>query len=281
MATKIITGIYCITSPTFKVYVGQSHNIQRRFSDYRNSKKTTMKQTALYRSFLKHGIGNHKFEILTEFGCDIEQFVLDQAEIDKIREFKEGGYGMLNLREGGKSGGKHSDETKKLIREKRKLQVTSDETRKKMSESRLKLKFKHSDETKNKIGLANSGVNNACYGKPMPEYTKQRLRESYKPHPKGENHPCFGKKWSEKRRIDAKGVYGMWMVGKKASEETKLKMSKLMSKPISQFTKDGQFVKEWESATKAAKFLNTNPAHISSTCYGKRKSAFGFKWQFI
>lgn len=61
-------GIYKITSPTKKVYIGQSVNIEGRFYYYK--KLHCKQQIALYRSFLKHGVENHIFEIVEL--CDIE-----------------------------------------------------------------------------------------------------------------------------------------------------------------------------------------------------------------
>ena len=57
-------GIYKITSPSGKVYIGQSVNILERFSAY---KRLQCKgQHRLYNSFLKYGVENHTFEALTE-----------------------------------------------------------------------------------------------------------------------------------------------------------------------------------------------------------------------
>ena len=64
-----ICGIYKITSPSNRVYIGQSVNIIRRWKDY---KKLNCKvQTKLYRSFIKYGINTHVFEILEE--CTIDE----------------------------------------------------------------------------------------------------------------------------------------------------------------------------------------------------------------
>jgi group I intron endonuclease len=63
-------GIYKITSPSGKVYIGQSINIKRRFKNYKRL-SDCKKQTALYASFLKYGVENHNFEIVTE--CTIEE----------------------------------------------------------------------------------------------------------------------------------------------------------------------------------------------------------------
>lgn len=58
-------GIYKITSPTGKVYIGQSVNIEKRFYSY-TKLHNCKSQVALYRCFLKHGVENHIFEILEE-----------------------------------------------------------------------------------------------------------------------------------------------------------------------------------------------------------------------
>ena len=60
-------GIYKITSPTGKVYIGQSTNIERRFKEYKSLR--CKGQIVLHRSFLKHGFDKHTFEVL-EY-CDI------------------------------------------------------------------------------------------------------------------------------------------------------------------------------------------------------------------
>jgi len=62
-------GIYKITSPTKKVYIGQSVNIERRFKEYKRS--LAKGQVLLNRSFLKYGIERHKFEIICE--CEITE----------------------------------------------------------------------------------------------------------------------------------------------------------------------------------------------------------------
>lgn len=52
------------------------------------------------------------------------------------------------------------------------------------------------------------------------------------------------------------------------------------SKPIFQYDKNGNFIKEWESITKASDETNINYCSISNNCRGKQKSAGGFVWMF-
>jgi group I intron endonuclease len=61
-------GIYKITSPTNKIYVGQSINIEKRFKQYK--RLDCKKQPKLYNSLQKHGVDAHIFEILEECSLD-------------------------------------------------------------------------------------------------------------------------------------------------------------------------------------------------------------------
>ena len=49
-------GIYKITSPSGKIYIGQSKDIEKRFKAYKNLK--CKGQPYIYRSLLKYGSGN-------------------------------------------------------------------------------------------------------------------------------------------------------------------------------------------------------------------------------
>lgn len=69
-------GIYKITSPNGKVYIGQSTNLKNREKQYKNINESK-EQIKLYRSFIKYGIDNHIFEII-EY-CSLEE--LDDKEI--------------------------------------------------------------------------------------------------------------------------------------------------------------------------------------------------------
>lgn len=58
-------GIYKITSPSNRVYIGQSKNIKERFNNYFSLHNCKF-QKKLYRSFLKYGVINHTFEVIEE-----------------------------------------------------------------------------------------------------------------------------------------------------------------------------------------------------------------------
>ena len=75
--------------------------------------------------------------------------------------------------------------------------------------------------------------------------------------------------------------------GKHYSEKTKKKMSKSQignhnapTKPILQYTKDGEFIREWAGASEASRVLGISQGNITNCCQGTRKSAGGFAWRY-
>lgn len=82
---KNTIGIYKITSPTNRVYIGQSVCIRSRWNLYKNMHCKT--QSMLYRSFNKYGVDNHDFEILTT--CTVE-------ELNELERYYQDVYNVLD-----------------------------------------------------------------------------------------------------------------------------------------------------------------------------------------
>lgn len=129
-------GIYKITSPTGRVYIGQSINIKRRFTDYRT--RVNCVQKALSKSFNKYSVNSHQFDII-EY-CSIEQ--LNCAERFWQDEFDVLGKNGLNC-----------------------LLTPCNEKR-----------YKHSEETIKIMSERMKGSNNPMYGKTFSEEHKAKLR---------------------------------------------------------------------------------------------------------
>lgn len=129
-------GIYKITSPSGRVYIGQSTDVQRRISAYKRM-SNVKSQPKLYNSFLKYGAKNHIYEIIE---------LCEQDKLTERERYWQEYYNSVNKDTGlncmyandGNSG-----------------YVFSEEVRIKMSKSRKGKKF--SEEHKQKISNALSG----------------------------------------------------------------------------------------------------------------------------
>lgn len=132
-----ICGIYQVTNPKGKVYIGQSIDCFSRKKTYQTA--SCKSQERLCNSIKKYGWENHKFEIIHE--C--EESRLNELEIFYIKKFNcfnsETG---LNLRSGG-ANGRPSELTKQRLSKtvKDKNIKASLETKMKMSKARLKEEF--------------------------------------------------------------------------------------------------------------------------------------------
>jgi len=76
-----MVGIYKITNPKGKIYIGQSIDIDRRFKEYK--KLQCAQSIKLYNSLKKYTPENHTFEVIEE--CSIEQ--LNDKEEFYIKSF--------------------------------------------------------------------------------------------------------------------------------------------------------------------------------------------------
>lgn len=155
MKDKVI-GIYKITNPKGKIYIGQSVNINKRFLYYKGLQCKGQKK--VYSSLFKYGFENHKFEIITQ-GLYNKELLndLEKHYIQLYNSYRNG----LNLSIGGGtlgSGKDHPCYGRKLTKEHRekisiKSRNISEETREKIrisstgrkhtEETKLKLKEKH------------------------------------------------------------------------------------------------------------------------------------------
>lgn len=135
---KILTGIYKITSPTNKIYIGQSVDIAIRYHKYRSLNCNC--QIKLYASFSKYGFEKHIFEIIHL--CSQEELnKLEKYYVDLYQSFnsKQG----MNLKDGGGSRGKLSEESRLKIISKLKGKIGNRKGAKHKQESKIKMSISH------------------------------------------------------------------------------------------------------------------------------------------
>jgi group I intron endonuclease len=125
-------GIYKITNPSGKVYIGQSTTLEKRRKQY-SSMDNCKNQTKLYRSLVKYGFSEHIFEIIEE--CEVP--LLNARERYWQDFYDVLGKGGLNcrLQSTEDRSGYLSTETKTAIREARLGKKQSEETKQKIGES--------------------------------------------------------------------------------------------------------------------------------------------------
>lgn len=178
-----MVGIYKITSPTDKIYIGQSWDIEKRFASYRN--RGCNGQPKLSASFKKHGFVNHKCEVIHELPIDVSQDVLNNYEILFIASHADCGIEMMNLRKGGEQGGKLSEESKQKIREARKRQVISPEVYKLIALKRTGIKRGATPESvRRKQSLARMGKEPWNKGKTglLSDEVRKQISDKLKGH---------------------------------------------------------------------------------------------------
>ena len=56
---------------------------------------------------------------------------------------------------------------------------------------------------------------------------------------------------------------------------------KTRSKPVAQYTLDGDLVKAWQSTNEVERQTGFSCGHISKVVNGKRKTAYGFIWKYV
>lgn len=166
-------GIYKITSPTNKVYIGQSWYIETRKSSY---KKCRPRQPFIYNSIKKYGWESHKFEVIHELPSDVTQEILDRYEKLYIELYKSCGVDLMNIREAG-SRGKHSEESKQKVSKGNKGKQRTEDFKKnvsiQMKGNKYSLGFKNTLESNEKKRIA-------LLGRPVSEETRNKIRKSVK-----------------------------------------------------------------------------------------------------
>ena len=74
-----------------------------------------------------------------------------------------------------------------------------------------------------------------------------------------------------------------WVTAKENSNHgtRNAKVAKALSKPVGQYTRDGELVKVWQSTREVERQLGFAQSNISNAARGKQKTAYGYVWKYI
>lgn len=257
--------VYKHTAPNGKVYVGMTGNIpEKRWSSgrgYRNNEH-------FYNAILKYGWENIRHEIV------LEGLTKGEAEAEEIRliglyKSNDAAHGY-NIENGGNCAGKMSNATKEKIRN----------YQKKIVHKPL------SDTTKKKISEGRKGIRPNREYKPIPEELKKIISAK-----------CKGRKMSQesiaKRTLAQTGLKRSDETRRKISESNKGRVSPNKGVAMSEEQKtkigksNGKLVfcidlnTVFDSCHDAGRKTGVNYRNISLACNGKRKTAGGYRWEYI
>lgn len=211
-------GIYKITSPGGKIYIGQTTNFSKRKNYYKNGSKPY--QVRIYNSLQKHGYDAHSIEFIEE--CLAEK--LNERERYWQDFYEVIGENGLNCR---------------LTETNDKSGFLSEESKAKMSEARKGRIFDQNWIDKLRIAATN---------KKHTIETKIKMSESAKGKKKTAEHisklPQNQKGYKGKKRSE--------------ETKLKQSLNSGMARKVYQYSKDNQFIKEWRNVSEAEKALNIN-----------------------
>tara|TARA_R110002126_G_scaffold287622_1_gene440553 strand:+ start:424 stop:999 length:576 start_codon:yes stop_codon:yes gene_type:complete len=145
-------GIYKITSPSNRVYIGQSIRLEERLLEYKKQKNCNG-QPKIFNSILKYGIENHQIEIIEE--CNVEQLNYRERYWQEFYNAITNGLNCILT--------KTTDKKAVFSTEVRKKMSIAGKGRKQSNEhinKRVTSKkgYTHSDETKRKISSKHSKI---------------------------------------------------------------------------------------------------------------------------
>jgi hypothetical protein len=142
-----MVGIYKITNPEGKSYIGLSREIEVRWNSYKNMQFQS--NTLLKESIKKYGYENHIFEIIEEVELSENTYGKNTALLRKRERYwistLNTFYDGLNQNGGGSGCGSHTEESKQKISEALKGKL------KPVDFGKKRKKWQHTEEWKEKV----------------------------------------------------------------------------------------------------------------------------------
>lgn len=220
-----------------------------------------------YRAIKKYGWDNFDHEILYE---NLEENEALEKEKELIQFYKSNNCDYGYNKDNGGTVGKLSPEAIEKVRQWHLGRKLSEETKQKISDHHK--------------GLY-AGQNNPMYGKHHTEEAKKKMSDYAKNHTGWKHSEETKQKIGEKHKgktvsQETCQKLSQARIGKKYTEEQKLKLRNKNTIPVIQLTLDGKFVGAYISAAEASRQLNIAAPLITNCCKKKHKHTHGFMWMY-
>lgn len=257
--------IYKYTSPSGKVYIGQTFREAARKREHKSTAfndKSRGVTSPFHNAIKKYGYDSFTYEVPYKIDSDdIEEAtaILNEKEMYYIETLNSRVPNGYNVAIGGESkrGYIMPEERKRKISETNKGHTINEEQRARLKKALIGHKV--SEETKEKIRQAH-------IGKKLSEETKRKLSTIGKGRPRSEE-------W--KRNISKR------LKGRPCTWADKVKQTKAkIVKAVLQYTLDGALVKEYTSTESASLETGIKMSTLYKCLSGKNKSSGEFIWKY-
>lgn len=249
-------GIYKITNPKGKIYIGQAYNLEERKGEYR--KLECKGQPKIYNSLVKYGFSEHIFEVVEE--CSIEELnIRERYWQDFYDVLSEKGLNCI-LQNTSEKPKKYSQETTQKMSTSMKAFISSERGQEitKNATSKRKHFWTTEEGLRRKVEMISK-----------VDYADRNTKIDFKKRTANTDYQARNVKIDWKA-LQAKRVKTMNWEAK----------AKKCMKPILQFDKDETFIREWDSIKEAGETLVIDRSNISGCCKGKTRTAGGFIWKY-
>lgn len=282
--------IYKYTSPSGKVYIGQTTQEKRRRKTFLNLNKS-YGGVKIDNARHRYSPEAFTYEVLCrfEFATAKEaQEKLDELEEYYIKEFDTYRHGY-NMTYGGytTTGMKASEETRlklsRILKGKKKPPLS--EEQKKAHSERMKelyadpewkakrLLVDRSMETRSKRGEKVKGEKNGMFGKIHTLEARTQMSKARK----GVKNCNYAKTFSDETR---RKLSESALRRKPMSQQSKEKIKINVGVAVCQYSIGGEFIAEYPTAKIAAQAIGKESSCILKCCKGQRGVAYGFKWKY-
>ena len=268
--------VYMHTAPNGKKYIGITcQSISMRWGNCGGRYKRCK---YFWKAIVKYGWENITHDVLAE-GLTAENAKQREKELICFYKTQDSSYGY-NLTDGGDgiSGVHHSEETKAAIAAA-------------LMGNRHSFGIKRTDETRAKMSAALLGNQRTLGYKPTAETLKKMSAVQMG------NRNTLGYKHTVEARVkmsasrkgitltdEARANISAANKGRIITDEARRKMRdahNLIVKDIECLTTDGEIVTRYDSLADAAEKTGIQKSSICNVCFGKRKTAGGYKWRYV